>query len=93
MQTLPVTNFTNPISSYHVASVNKASSPDGKADGNWYRYVLAGGRSPITGLRRGTLSEVTEHAKRCVRDLNDRNSGKRLSAWSTRRARAAAATS
>ncbi|KOR30972.1 hypothetical protein TI04_03280 [Achromatium sp. WMS2] len=78
------------IRRYHVASVDKAQSPPNGSDGDWYRYVLAGGRTPITGLRRGTLNEVTEHARRCVRDLNDRNSGKRLSAWGTRRTKASA---
>jgi hypothetical protein len=72
---------------YHVASVDKAQAPDG-ADGDWYCYILEGGRSPITGLRRGTLTEVTEHARRCARDLNERNNGKRPSAWAPRRSRA-----
>lgn len=72
---------------YHVASVDKASPPAG-ADGDWYRYILEGGRSPITGLRRGTLMEVTEHARRCARDLNERSNGKRPSAWAPRRSKA-----
>jgi hypothetical protein len=72
---------------YYVTSVDKAEAPDG-ADGDWYCYVLEGGRSPITGLRRGTLSEVTEHAKRCARDLNERNSSKSPSAWAPRRSKA-----
>lgn len=72
---------------YHVVSVDKAQSPPNGADGDWYCYVLAGGRTPITGLRRGSLIEVTEHAKRCAKDLNDRSNGKRLSAWAPRRSR------
>jgi hypothetical protein len=72
---------------YYVTSVNKATPPAG-ADGDWYCYVLEGGRSPITGLRRGTLSEVTEHAQRCAKDLNERNNGKSPSAWAPRRSRA-----
>jgi hypothetical protein len=78
---------TNPYTShYHVISVDPAQAPIG-ADGDWYRYVLAGGRSPITGLRRGSLSEVTEHAERCATELNQRNSGKSPSAWAPRRSR------
>lgn len=73
---------------YHVASVDKAKSPPNGADGDWYCYILAGGRTPITGLRRGTLTEVTEHARRCARDLNDRSNGKRLSSWAPRRSKA-----
>jgi len=72
------------IRNYKVTSVVKAQAPNG-ADGNWYRYVLEGGRSPITGLRRGTLKEVTEHAKRCAADLNERNSGRSPSAWAPRK--------
>jgi len=72
------------IRHYKVTSVAKTKAPSG-ADGNWYRYVLEGGRSPITGIRRGTLKEVTEHAKRCAADLNERNSGRSPSAWAPRK--------
>lgn len=72
------------IRHYRVASVDKAEAP-GDADGDWYRYVLVGGRSPITGLRRGTRDEVTEHANRCADDLNQRNNGKSASAWAPRK--------
>jgi hypothetical protein len=71
---------------YSVASVDKAQGP-GEADGDWYRYVLVGGRSPITGLRRGTRDEVTEHANRCAEELNERNNGKSASAWAPRKAK------
>jgi len=72
------------IKLYEVASVTKTQAPAG-ADGSWYKYVLEGGRSPITGMRRGNLKEVTEHAKRCAMELNERNSGKSPSAWAPRR--------
>ncbi len=74
------------IRHYKVTSVVKAQAPDG-ADGNWYRYVLEGGRSPITGMRRGTQKEVTEHARRCAADLNERNSGRSPSAWAPRKSK------
>ncbi len=69
---------------YHVASVHKIKPPAG-ADGNWYGYVLDGGRSPITGMRRGTMKEVTDYAKRCASDLNERNNGRSPSAWAPRK--------
>ncbi len=69
---------------YHVTSVNKIQPPTG-ADGNWYGYVLDGGRSPITGMRRGTMKEVTEYAKRCAAELNERNNGRSPSAWAPRK--------
>ena len=71
---------------YRVASVAEAPAPGG-ADGDWFRYVLEGGRSPITGLRRGTLDEVTEHAHRCAEELNERNNGRSASAWAPRKAK------
>lgn len=88
METPLVSTPTDTIRHYHVESVDKANSPPEGSDGDWYCYVLKGGRAPITGLRRGTLIEVTEHAKRCARDLNDRSNGKRLSSWAPRRAKA-----
>jgi hypothetical protein len=89
MQPTVINTAVNQISSiqYQVASVDKITSPPNGGDGDWYRYVLTGGRCPITGLRRGTLLEVTEHARRCAKDLNDRSNGKRLSAWSPRRSK------
>jgi hypothetical protein len=74
------------IQHYRVTSVDRAQGPGGAA-GDWYRYVLEGGRSPITGLRRGSLTEVTEHAKRCAKELNERNNGKAPSPWAPRRSR------
>ena len=69
---------------YSVASVYQAQGPGG-AEGDWYRYVLEGGCSPITGLRRGSLDEVTEHANRCAQELNERNNGRSPSAWAPRK--------
>lgn len=73
---------------YRVVSVKKSKAPTG-ADGDWYKYELQGGRSPITGMRRGSLKEVQEHAKRCADDLNERNWGRGASAWAQRRAKPA----
>ncbi len=69
---------------YRVSIVDRADAT-GNADGDWFRYVLEGGRSPITGLRRGTLAEVTEHATRCAHELNERNNGKSPSAWAPKK--------
>ena len=61
---------------YRVGSVTKTSAPDG-ADGNdWYRYVLEGGHSPISGWRQGSLKDVTEFAQRSADELNERRAGK-----------------
>jgi hypothetical protein len=57
---------------YEVATVEKASAPQGAQGGDWCRYVLSSGRSQITGLHRGTLEEVTEYAASCAELVNSR---------------------
>lgn len=60
-------------SRYEVASVEKASMPNGGQAGDWYQYVLSSGRSQITGLHRGTLDEVMEYAASCAELFNSRS--------------------
>lgn len=57
---------------YEVASVERAEL-DGAQGQEWYRYVLASGRSLITGFRRGSLDEVTEYARNCADAFNLRS--------------------
>ncbi len=57
---------------YQVASVERAEL-DGAQGQEWYRYVLASGRSLITGFRRGSLDEVTEYARNCADAFNLRS--------------------
>ena len=73
---------------YRVALVEKAPCPSGADGKNWHRYVLDGVRSPITGLRQGTLKEVTEYAQQCADELNLRASGKR-SPWAPQQRKSA----
>ena len=62
---------------YRVESVTKAKPPEGVEGGNWYRYVLTGGASPIIGWRQGSLEDVTDFAQSSVDELNERRAGKR----------------
>lgn len=55
---------------YEVASIERASAPDGGHGADWYRYVLSSGNSRIVGLRRGTREEVTAYACTCAEDFN-----------------------
>jgi hypothetical protein len=57
---------------YQVASVERAEL-EGAEGQDWYRYVLASGRSLITGFRRGSLDEVTEYAQTCAEAFNLRS--------------------
>lgn len=57
---------------YQVASVERTEL-DGAQGQDWYRYVLASGRSLITGFRRGSLEEVSEYAQTCADAFNLRS--------------------
>ena len=63
---------------YRVASVTKATPPTGLDGTDWYRYVLEGGHSPITGWRRGSLADVKAYAQISADELNERRSGKNV---------------
>lgn len=55
---------------YHVTSVTKA-----RVDGQeWYKYTISNKTrtSTITGQRRGTLKQVSQHAEEYSQQLNDR---------------------
>lgn len=63
---------------YRVASVTKAAPPTGMEGADWYRYVLEGGHSPITGWRRGSLADVKAYAQISAEELNERRAGKNV---------------
>lgn len=67
----PVDEPTAPYT-YAVASVEKASAPDGAHGQDWHRYVLKSGRSTITGQRRGSRQDVHIYATQCAEQLNAR---------------------
>lgn len=63
---------------YRVGSVTKTKPPTGAEGNDWYRYVLEGGHSPISGWRQGSLEDVTEFAQRSADELNERRAGKSI---------------
>lgn len=69
---------------YSVVSVEKTENPQGVEGGSWCRYVIGRGSSQIVGNRRGTIAQVTSHAKTLAEDLNAR-SGLGSSSWSSRK--------
>ena len=75
---------TDEARQFRVASVEKTGVPEGAAGDDWYRYVLKSGCSAITGWRRGSLQEVTQHARRCAEELNARYNAN-ASPWALRR--------
>ena len=58
---------------FRVALVEKSAVPQGAEGEDWYRYVLESGYAAITGWRRGSLREITQHARHCAEELNARN--------------------
>ncbi len=58
---------------FRVALVEKSAVPQGAAGDDWYRYVLESGYAAITGWRRGSLQEITQHAIHCTEELNARS--------------------
>lgn len=69
---------------FRVALVEKSAMPQGGQGEDWYRYVIESGNSAITGWRRGSRQEITQHARRCTEELNARNA-KGFSPWTYRR--------
>lgn len=58
---------------YEVESIERVVMPDDGQGGEWYRYILASGRTRLAGLHRGTRDEVMAYAESCANDFNLRN--------------------
>jgi len=74
------------IRHFRVALVEKSGVPQGAEGEDWYRYVLESEYSAITGWRRGSLQEITQHAIHCTEELNARSTNG-FSPWAYRRRR------
>ncbi len=59
---------------FTVDSIEQTESPENGGSETWYRYVLKSKRTSITGMRAGSLAQVTEHAERVAEQLNERGS-------------------
>ncbi len=55
---------------YIVTEVVKTSRPKGIQSGDWYRYIIGHGSTPISGVRSGSLKSVTQYAEDFARNLN-----------------------
>ncbi len=71
MHQLPKTEMDG-NSHFRVALVEKSAMPQGAEGDGWHRYVLENGHAAITGWRRGSRQEITQHAIRCTEQLNAR---------------------
>lgn len=70
-------------SPFKLVDIEKTHVPQGAGGQTWYRYVLANGRSTITGRRSGSLKSVTVYATEYAEQLNARGVTGH-SAWSPR---------
>ena len=57
---------------FFVIDVVEIDPPNGVSHGNWYRYTIGHGSSPITGSRSGTLQSVRRRAEEFAENLNQR---------------------
>lgn len=64
------------MSRYKIVSIEKSVTPQGAQDDNWYCYVIASENNTIIGYRVGSLHEVKQIAEGCVRQMNEKYSGK-----------------
>lgn len=69
---------------YVVTEVVKTSRPKGIQSGDWYRYTIEHGSSPISGVRSGSLKSVRRYAEEFAENLNLRGL-QGYSAYSARR--------
>ncbi len=61
---------------YVLKQVDESSSPAGAEEDGWYRYVIEGGRSQITGYTRGPRRDVNERLETILAGLNLRATGR-----------------
>lgn len=76
---------THPAGTYKVISVQPTTTPDGLAGDSWHEYLIGDGGAVITGCRRGSQREVTEHAQEFAERLNIRRHSKGGSLWTPRK--------
>ena len=58
---------------YIVTDVVKTGPPKGIQSGDWYRYTIGHGSSPISGMRSGSLQSVRLYAEEFAENLNQRS--------------------
>jgi hypothetical protein len=58
------------MSVYRVVTVETTLPPSGCQGKQWVRYVIANDITSVTGIRKGSLHQVTQYAKEFVAELN-----------------------
>lgn len=78
-----INNAVSDDKAYQVVAVEKIETPVGMDGENWYRYVIEFGNDTIVGNRRGTHTQVMQHANECAKSLSSR-SVRVVSSWTSR---------
>ncbi len=60
---------------YSLIAIDTTVAPDGTDSRDWCRYIIARDGSMIVGQCRGTVQQVTQHARSYVDELNARAKG------------------
>ena len=55
---------------YIVTEIVKTTRPKGIQSGDWYRYTIGHGSSPISGIRSGSQETVRRYAEDFAKNLN-----------------------
>ncbi len=55
---------------YNLIAIDSPAAPEGMDGQNWCRYIIARDGSTIVAYHRGTLQQVTQHARDYVDELN-----------------------
>lgn len=58
---------------FEVVAVEKTQPPVPDNRGNWYQYTIANHITEITGVRRGSRTEVMSFVKSSIERLNSRH--------------------
>jgi len=71
--------------SFSVVSVERIEPIAGMIEESCYRYVIESDDGRIVGIRRGTLQQVSSHAKVFIDEVNSRGENPSYSVWTRRR--------
>ncbi|MGD8784660.1 MAG: hypothetical protein PVG75_09485 [Thioalkalispiraceae bacterium] len=57
---------------YKIQSIVLDESLSSETGKPWYRYTISNNYNTINGLKAGTKSEITRHARLCILSLNQK---------------------
>lgn len=58
---------------FEIVTIEKSQPPLHNQGGNWYRYTIANRITEITGMRKGSKTEVAQFVQASIQRLNTRH--------------------